>query len=319
MSKIIKISLKPKSGLITEMQSDTLFGHFCWRLKELKGETTLENFLELYKNNEPVFTISNSLYTTEKEIYFPAPNFKFKYEESGHNSKQESINQFLEFKDKKSNQFIALKTLNNFLIGKLSDYDTINLPKDSIKENIYTSSLIDRESLKAKEGNLHSFNSYYYDKLYFSILIKVLDEKSFDDFNCLEILKYLFEIGFGKKKSTGYGVFEITDINENYNDLQEPESSNGFYSLSNYFPHKSDNITNGYYRLFTKFPKMGEVYATGGNPFKKSFTLIKPGAVFFTNENKNFYGSIIENISFQYDNIIQNCYAFTLKLIINND
>ena len=44
MAQIKKLKLKLKSGLLSELQSDTIFGHFAWRFKEEHGEEKLLEF-----------------------------------------------------------------------------------------------------------------------------------------------------------------------------------------------------------------------------------------------------------------------------------
>ena len=76
MSSIYKLTLRQKSGLLSELQSDTIFGHFCWRLKEILGENSLKEFLLSYSNNDPVFTISDGHFEKEGVLFFSKPKMQ---------------------------------------------------------------------------------------------------------------------------------------------------------------------------------------------------------------------------------------------------
>ncbi len=93
MPIIKKLKLKLKSGLLSELQSDTIFGHFCWRMKEKAGEDVLTEFIDSYHKDKPVFTISDGILEKGKVIFFKKPlinpNSNFKSE-----NKKERISNF---------------------------------------------------------------------------------------------------------------------------------------------------------------------------------------------------------------------------------
>ena len=262
MSKIYKLKLKPKSGLLTKLESDTIFGHFCWRLKENLGEEKLKEFLSFYEAKNPVFTISNGLYETGNELFFPKP-LKLTNQPPEKRLKKEKIKDFLINKELKNRKFITIKQLNLYIKNRKEEFresfaEDAEIEYISEQKNLKVSVAIDRESFRSAEGKLFSYNPTYLTKSreneenYYSILIKVIDEENFKKYKCEETLKVVFEIGYGKKKSSGYGAFEVVNYEE-YNRIEETEETNGFYTLSNYLPSENDGIEDFYLKYLGKF------------------------------------------------------------------
>jgi CRISPR-associated protein Csm4 len=116
--KTFILTLRQKSGLLTALQSDTIYGHFCWRLRERFGSEKLSKFISLYKNGNPVFLLSDGLLKVKNEIRFPRP-FIFQKPET----KEKKVDKILEFADRKKSKernYLTLKELNGFLAtGKI--------------------------------------------------------------------------------------------------------------------------------------------------------------------------------------------------------
>lgn len=336
MPNIHKLTLTQKSGLLTELQSDTIFGHFCWRMNDILGKSKLEEFLELYKNGNPVFSISNSYFERDKNIFLPNPLLPFDKVEEKERSKDEMIKKFLDYKDSKKRKYLSLEQFNFALNGdmlKLND----SIEKDVLKqpryiENLRTSVEKSRETFSSKEGQLFSYAPYFiheepikkkkneFTKTNTIIFIKVFDIQLFNDFDCENILKEVFNIGFGKKKSSGYGEFEVIGFDE-FKDFREPEDANGFITLSNYLPSNDDGITaeNSFYDLNIKYGKLGEELALSSNPFKKPIVFMTPGSCFETEIKEDFYGRCVSDIvqlSGWKDRVVQNGIAFSLRMKI---
>lgn len=51
-----KITIELDSAFITPLQADTLFGHICWALLYMEGESELKKFLEIYTTSPPFLT-----------------------------------------------------------------------------------------------------------------------------------------------------------------------------------------------------------------------------------------------------------------------
>lgn len=338
MSKIKKLSFKQKTGLLSELQSDTIFGHFCWRLLHSEGKEKLESFLKNYiseNENLPVFTISDGFPGIKDEIFFPIPIVRLNIESSNSNSKKEKIIKFLKQKELKKISRINLKELNLFLSG---DYEKFieKLENNLIKEKHFpkllaqlrTNVKIRRETYGAEDKALFGIESrsiigtkeqnVEYE-MNWNVLIKILDEEKFTNFNCEKYLKEVFELGFGRKKNIGFGEFFYIEVTS-YDLIIEPKESDGFVNLSNYLPIESDKITKFNYKQFLKYTKFGEEKSQSSDPFKKPIIFFKPGSVFFTDQIKDFYGrcTIPGEISESFSKAIQNGYSFSLRAKLNN-
>lgn len=298
---IKKIKLTPTSGLLTPLQSDTLYGHFCWRLLEVKGEQALAKFIDQYAKGTPVFTVSDGLYEVDGKVLFPRPIIPKNdnmIDRRDPVEKEKKIIELLNKKKERENRYVSLKSLQAFLEGELAEYEglleTDPAPSPKIIKDLRIHVGIDRNTLTHRDGLLFEQNPEYLDdKTSYAILLKVFDEEAFTtEFAVESIFKDLFEIGFGKKKSSGYGAIEWQGMDE-YPDLTEPiEGCNGFYTLGNYLPSKNDGIHDAFYRFFVKYGKLGETGASGPNPFKKPMIMMKPGSCFEVGDAKKFYGRI---------------------------
>ncbi|MCF8266267.1 MAG: hypothetical protein K9I99_17350 [Melioribacteraceae bacterium] len=318
MANIKKLKLRLKSGLLSELQSDTIFGHFAWRLKEQMGEPKLEEFLEYYINGNPIFTISDGVFeNSEGEIFFPKP-LKLTPPKFNADTKTERLKNFIKQKESKSRNHVKLNELNLYLTGDVGSFDESLATNNKLKSPAYNKELrvsveIDREKFSSKDGQLFSYYPKYVEKnTFLTLFIKVFNQELWKKFDASNVLKSVFEIGFGKKKSSGYGVFEIMGELEDFNKFSEPADPNGFITLSHYLPADNDNIMDAYYDINLKYGKFGEQFSNQSNPFKNPLILLRPGSCFITKTRKEFYGRAVNNLNDYFPKAIQNGIAFTL-------
>jgi len=310
--KTYALTLKLKSGLLTELQSDTIYGHFCWRLKEQYGVSKLEEFIKLYKSGNPIFILSDGLLKVKDKIRFPRPLI---FEQLDIKlSKYEKVLNFVEHKAKKERNYLTLEELNFFLSnGKIQINDLtesldtnkkIKKKKKIFEDGLRVSVQIDRQSFGSMQGRLFSYKpKYSADDVSFVVLLKVFDEKRFssDELSYKQILQDIFSIGYGKKKSSGFGQFEIVDFEE-YKDIQELEASDSFIVLGNYLPSINDKVFPIAYDYNTKYGKLGEELSTSENPFKNPMVFLTAGSCFKTTDPKPFYGRVTEEGEISYVN-----------------
>ncbi|MDY0082873.1 MAG: hypothetical protein RBR74_06810 [Ignavibacteriaceae bacterium] len=316
------LPLKQKSGLLTDLQSDTIYGHFCWRLKERLGEEKLTDFISLYRNNKPVFTLSDGLLQINDEIHFPRP-FIFSKPEIKQ-TKSEKVLEFVNRKSDKEKNYFTISELKKFLSSGEIIIDRNNLQTNSKKsrstrpaktESLRVSVQIDRSTFGNSEGKLFSYKpEYTREDVSYVIFIKVLNEKAYYDFSCEDIIKEIFTIGYGKKKSSGYGQFEVGEVRE-YNEFTEPENSNAFLVLGNYLPSVSDKVLPIGYDINTKYGKLGEELSQSVNPFKNPMVFLIAGSCFKSNVNAAYHGRITDDSEISESNTfaVQFGMPFTLK------
>lgn len=322
------LPLKQKSGLLSELQSDTIYGHFCWRLKERFGDEKLTEFISLYKSSKPVFILSDGLLSVNGEIRFPRPYIFSKPELK--ETKAEKVFEFVKRKSNKERNYVTITELNAFLnTGKITieekneqvnAKDKQKKKKPVISESLRVSVQIDRNTFGSSEGRLFSYNpKYIREDVSYVIIIKVIDETAYKSFECESILKDVFRVGFGKKKSSGYGQFEVGNLTE-INTFEEPKESNVFIVLGNYLPSEADKISPIGYDINTKYGKLGEEYSQSENPFKNPIVFLTAGSCFQTTKVKNHYGRVTDEgeISDLNSFAVQFGMPFTLKFNFNH-
>jgi len=314
----LKIKLQFTSAFATPIQSDTLFGEFCWHYRFLYGEEKLKKILE----EKPAVVFSNGL----PDGYLPMPIYPFKKNLNKIRLGNESDpkerwckaqNVYTEMKDFKKVAYVRKELLERLVsshtldevMGKLFDQFVKESKEngkdkngkseknflevgDVFKSGEITRVSIDRRSGKALEGFLFQERSYYTE---YPISVYLLYDSS--KLTCKEI-KETFEFmgisGFGAKKGVGKGKFEFEF--EKW-DLEETTAGRGklaFISLSTGHP-RAEEVEDFYAEFFTKFPKHGREFGQAA-VFKNPVVVAKQGSVFIPKEKKEFYGKF-ENLS----------------------
>lgn len=328
MSKIKILRLRQNSGLLTELQSDTVWGHFCWRLREKHGEQLLATFLNEYQEGNPVFTVSSSFFERDKTLYLFHPLIDTQSIDIPNKTKVSKIDGFLKYKKLKSKKFLKLNAFNSFLQGNhLQNVETDNKNEPSYLDSLRTSVEISRDTLTSKKSQLFSYSGKYVNEEFQDghkeqsctntvLFVKILNTEIFEAIKGAELIEDVFEVGFGKKKSSGFGAFNVLEPLEDFADFKEPEVSNGFITLGNYLPSEKDMLTDYYYDILVKYGKLGEELSLSANPFKKPLLMLTPGSVFFTDKKSEYYGRCtrVGEISDSFPQAVQCGYAFSLRV-----
>ncbi len=308
MSNLKILYLHQKSGLLTPLHSDTIMGHFCWRFKEQHGAEQLNAFCLEYAQS-PIFTLSDGLGMYDGKLFFPKPEYISEYNPSP-KEKKSKVQQFMDTKERKGLKYTDAAGLNLFLTGDIKGYEEHlkKLTADEVKTPKFTSGLrvsvtIDRAQMKALEGGLYTYSPVFPEfmegdkekKTTQAVLVRIYGQKRFDELKAEELLREVFETGFGKKKSSGFGAFECGEFKE-YTELMEPDNSNGFLTLGHYTPSTDDGLMAGYYNHNIKYGKLGEERANNPNPFKKPILNFSPGSCFTVNKTKEWYGLVTDGV-----------------------
>lgn len=305
MSTIKILHLTQKSGLLTPLHSDTIMGHFCWRMKERDGKEALDRFCREYSES-PVFTLSDGMGVYDGKLFFPKPEYISEYKKSP-DTKKQKVEQFLGTKKRKGLKVTDAAGLNLFLKGGEGYEDHLNTledkPTPKFTSGLRVSVTIDRAQMKALEGGLYTYSPWYPEykegdkekKTTQAILVRIYDQERFKDLEAEELLRDVFETGFGKKKSSGFGAFECDELKE-YKELIEPENANGFITLGHYTPSAQDGVKSGFYSHTVKYGKLGEERANNPNPFKKPILSFSPGSCFTVEQKREWYGLVTDGV-----------------------
>ncbi|MFQ5771527.1 MAG: hypothetical protein ACE5HX_13395, partial [bacterium] len=265
------ISFKPRSPLITPLQSDTLFGHVAWALRYLQGETKLLKFLDAFEDDtEASFLISDGF----PENQLPKPFFRALRMSTVENFMAKAavvheIDLNSERKTKiqkalKNQKYFGLETVkkiqSNFTAETLleASLDQINWKEiKNGKQAIGTAkksetivmyhNTVNRIYGQVLEGLYQQATQFYADDYKFDVYLKT-------NYFTEPVLKQIFDFiehnGFGRDKSTGKGYFKI-EVQEDRK-LPPIHDANAFMVLSHYVPN-ANAPKRGFYRLMTKY------------------------------------------------------------------
>lgn len=276
--RLYKLTVKVKSPLVTYPKGDMLWGFIASYLSQKEDQTDFLNFTDL---KMPSLILSSAfpygkIPSPLREIKAFSTNLsKQEYTENKNKKKQkyEDANKYLEFEDEIEEIKEESSLVNSY--------------------SMHTS--ISRNSNTVIEGSLYSINEIWVkgDKLdiyAFSYLEKDVIKGFFNK---------AFELGFGQKASTGYGVMEVESITLV---KKEKYKGSGFYLCLAPFvlsKEQEKNINDLKANIFTRFGKRG---INSGNVFKIPVVFYDEGATFeMSKENKGCIGEILDNMSSDKD------------------
>lgn len=296
-----RVKIKLCHSFATPLFADTIFGGLCWTIRYLYGLGSLENFIEKYRRGDPPLVLSNAfpgdLLPKPLGPFIGRPVLK---------TCEQLIDWMGEAKRIKKITYISVEEFIDLVSGRQTCLQSRDAP---YSEAAVLHNRLNRfQNSTAGDGNLYEeLESYLHpDYEYMSIYIKTPVNTGID---WREVFSLLGETGIGRKKSSGKGAFKLVEI-EPFSALSGIDGVNAFVSLSNFVPGPKDP-TDGWYKAMVKYGKLGEEYANLENPFKKPLLMLKAGAVFrITGGVREYYGSIVENISSAYNNIIHYGLAF---------
>ena len=317
MEYTVKIRLE--SPIITQFQSDTLFGHICWAIRYLWGAERLTVFLSKYKVKPPPLLISNGF----PEGFLPKPILPpVRQADSQPILSDDRILDSHTIKSIKKANLVPISVFKALQDSKISPqglfaamYRDYNAIMDVEKKRVNASvrhNTVNRIKNRVEEG-LFDQNEFFCreDFNLFSVYVRT---SLFSEDNLQEVFEFMGDNGFGKDKNTGKGHFKVEKVGVGI-DLPTWENPNAFMTLSSYIPAEGEETTRAYYRVLQKHGKLGGMYAQG-NPFKKPLLMLKAGSVFYDNPLKSSYGSLIEEVHHTHKHVRHYAYAFPMGVEI---
>lgn len=308
---LYKLTISPYSSFSYPIQSDTLFGAFCWSYKYLYGTEKLEKFLEICITQKPPIIFSNMFFQNMLPIPLYALN-KIKNNDYG-----KDLEKYKKIKKINKNSVLPKQIFLQVLENNYENIvDNIKLPK--LYTQTETHNMVSRDTNIVDNidgsGSLYSIDTYY-SKVNFDIYILCEDEIT----KYMPVLEIMFELGIGGKKSTGKGGFKIIKEPTIEQELiKNFENANGFVSISNFIPDKIDP-TNGYYSIISKFPKLDREFANSETPFKKPLAMIEAGSCFYYSLKRDYCGVCLDNISSLYKKIMINGCGIAIPMCLDED
>lgn len=310
-----EFELSLESPFLTPWQADSLFGHLAWTYREAYGEDKLLSWLNLFKNGNPPFVLSDGWHKGAFPRPLMPPPFK------SLTNKREKINQAKLGKRLKKERYLSEANFKLLLHGKeLDPTEPLCTAVGSFDTRIMTHNIIDRlTGTSLQKNGLYEIQDTFLTQKekrngqenLLSIFVRGQNKEKIEEFH--HLLHIVSLTGYGKKRSIGYGQFTIKK-KQRREDLDiHADESDAVVWLSHGVPAPCDPI-DGWYKLETKYGKLGSSYGLEGSPFKHPLSRILPGAVFKTKNPRPFYGQMIENISPAYSSVLQYGYVLTLPL-----
>jgi len=297
-----KVDLKLRSWVASEWQADIIFGHLCWGMLYLYGQDKLNAFLHDCRQGQPPLLLSNG---------FPGDLLPVPLTGAHTFSRTATIadqrKQYKQFKEQKEIHYITLAEFNACLAGqppqKLTRQVTGEIRRVTLKNQLNRNS-----GTTTPGGSLYNFEEHYIPQI--SIYMKLNEEFKPVMEN---LLGYLKDSGYGKRKSAGYGSIESLKM-EHFEGFEFPPKPNGFVTLSNFVPAVHDPV-KGRWSVVTKYGRMGEVYASEDHAFKKPLLMLAAGSTFVVAEQRDFYGRMVEGLSY-YPETVHYAYALPVPMVV---
>ncbi|NWF67236.1 MAG: hypothetical protein HXX81_07195 [Campylobacterales bacterium] len=289
--KLYKTTIKPTSNFATNFRGDTLFGQICWGIKYLYGKERLENLVAHHKQ-KPFLICSDGF----KKDFLPKPKLPKYLLTTDKNKKSKEL---------KKEVWIAYDDLIH------GNFDKAIKDDKKTDEQLIMHNKINR--LSGTTGG-NGFDPFGVEDIVYSDfdVYFLIDEDVFKQNELKECLEFVANHGYGKDVTWGKGRFEF----ENFENVDKylNHVSNTYMSLND-FNANNTVAKEFYYDVFVRFGKMGFDRANK-NPFKKPIMLADFGAVMVFDElsSKNYVGSVIENISTVYDDVIHQGYAIAISI-----
>jgi CRISPR-associated protein Csm4 len=329
--KTYKLIIEPKSPFVTPLHSDTIFGHLAWAIVYDQGEKRLQEVLDEFQSGKPPFLLSAAF----PEDTLPVPilpplsqkeTAKLVAQRPGNDSVVARRRLIEEIKKTKNVEHISMDDFKD-LAAELS---TVKLTQlllakpglEPSKKEVIMRTAVDRITGTAKEGKLFDLEETFYGyknqdefrPVRLSIWFRLRDDSWKSEI--YRRFKIMEGSGFGKRKSTGLGQFQIvSDIVEA--ELPSVADPNAFVTLSSYVP-QVDDPSHGYYRYIVKRGKLGGHWALAGKVWKAPLLMFTQGSIFYTNGGPaDYYGGLVHVLDRDESQIFQYAYAFPLGVRVS--
>lgn len=327
----LRISIEPRSAFISPLQSDSLFGQFCWAWRETRSEASLASLLQGMPERPPLVFSSAMPQGFLPWPLLPPPSVpqmqaivknciprRDKDPADLQNTLTQQLLPYLAKKLKKL-QWIrwgklqtcleqpldSTSLLENYLLDSLmiDDLD-VDIPQALrvITQPVYKNALSRITDTTTAGGQ----SLYHFDETFYGTddegnpplldIYALIDPQHLSVADVQTTLELIGTTGFGKDKSTGKGRFALRSIETDPEPLQpQCETPNGFLSLSHgVIDPAQPNVQLHSGRSMTKFGKHGGTLATQGRHIKNPLMLYRPGSLFAATEQRDHYGTAFE-------------------------
>jgi CRISPR-associated protein Csm4 len=304
-----RLIIRPRAPVGTPYQSDTLFGHFCWAVRDLEGEGALRALLDAFDAGQTPLVVSGGFPSgciPRPQLPPMTPGVREKLIQRTGEAlrKQGRQSDLLEaeqaFKKLRKRPFLPCETLRPLLAG-LNEARIMEALIESMDGDV--KGLIDFDRLHntinrlsnhtlERQGLFSSSRWVHPEDGRVDVYVRC-EEASFTGERLKNLFDHLFRFGYGKDASTGSGHAEVVSLEEE-RDLFGRKHGTHALALSNFIPCDGLRVEQGCYRLATKLGKLGRGLAR--NPFKKPLLMVEAGASFPIDEARSCYGRWLRDV-----------------------
>lgn len=270
-----RITLSLQSAFATAIKGDTLFGQFCWAIRNRYGETQLKHCLDGYTKNQPFAVISDAFPLG----YLPLPKLpSIYYDVPTGETDRKAVKKRAWLSETDLHQpikkwldhAVTAKAIahNNHLSEKHpQSHNTINRLTNTTGENGFAPYSIEQE--------------WFMPGLLWTIYL-LLDTNRLSAEHAHQCLQDMGAVGYGKDASIGMGKFHIEAFDEQA--LPTQNDANACLTLAPCAPQGLGfDSERSFYQLFTRFGRHGDIAVhQEGKPFKNPVLLAQTAAVFGT-------------------------------------
>lgn len=262
-----KLALATPLG--TPLAGDTLFGQFCWTLREAQGEPELTRRLDGYTQGEPWLIVSDGF----PAGYLPKPTLPQQFEPQADPAAR---------KVAKKKRWVPVthcgRALAALLASAVNDTTAYSLaplrtgqPHNTLNRLTGTTGE-DAFAPYSMPQTFHAAGQRI--DLYF-----VVDEGRVSAEEAGRLLRAIGASGFGRDASIGLGKFSVEQIEPA--SFAAPVIANAFWTLAPCAPQgQGYDGARSHWRVLTRFGRHGNAHALAGNPFKTPVLMATTGAVF---------------------------------------
>lgn len=275
-----RLSLHSPFG--TPLAGDTLFGQFCWAVRERQGTSELSRLLDGYTSGEPWLIASDGFPAgfLPKPVVPQAPGTRTDAEKR---------------KDAKARKWIPLNAVSKPFAYMLDDAVTVSEAYG--RKRIEAMQPHNTLSRRTGTTGVGEFAPYVQPQIFFARgqiieVYLVLNQDRIQPETLKNLLADIGLQGYGRDASIGLGKFMIESL-EARNFASSP-GANAFWTLAPCAPQGLGfDPKRSYWRVMTRFGRHGSLHALGTNPFKNPVLLAATGALFAKpggTDNRPFIG-----------------------------
>lgn len=278
--RLYRAQILPLSAFGTPLKGDTLFGHFCWMVRNRHGEDLLTSLLDGYTAGRPFAVFSDAMPSN----HLPRPILPSSLFDVPANSDRKAVKRRVwlpvEHFQRPVKTWPLYARSSSDLPGAVPEeypqfHNTLNRETGTTGKEQFTPYAMTQLWYGRRRSQTAGMVND--EQALLDIYIIIDDDRlSANELNMLLIM--LGEIGFGRDASIGLGKFGVKSF-EPY-DLPSQDGANAWLTLAFCAPQGlAWNEAGCFYQPFTRFGRHGDAGVLSGRPFKTPVLMADAGAV----------------------------------------